>query len=139
MKKIISLKERASYNLRPEMVTCETLNEAFSEFINNQPVFSANVIKMWVEFEISYGYYDEVELEAYVHAKRYETDDEYENRLAKEAAKRLRDAESSKANKIKAKLEKEKKEREEFARLTKLFTGVEISDVNSLKQIKAEK
>lgn len=77
-----------------------------------------------LDFDIEYGYYDEVSIDANLTYSRPETEKEYKKRLGaaekrrKAAAKKKANAEA-KAEKAKAKLEAN--ERAELARLTKKY------------------
>lgn len=121
---IITKVQNGAYLFSYDHFTAKDVENTIAHFIENNPLFKAE--DAWMEIGYSHSYYDSIDIDVSIHAKRLETDEEYTKRLEKEEAKRIRDAESSKRNKAAAKLAKEIKDKEDYIRLTKKFTGEEI-------------
>lgn len=116
-KKTIELRKEVYINRHK--VTEKSFSECFDVFIEGNPLFKKEDLSL--EIDYSHSYYDSIDIDFYINAKREETDEEYEVRLAKEAAKKLRDAENAKKSKAEAKKRQEAKDLEEYKRLRKKF------------------
>ncbi len=77
-----------------------------------------------VEYE--HGYYDSVETKMYMDTFRMETDQEFEDRLTKEADAAKRNSETAKKAAETKKRNEEARELAEFKRLTEKFKGKKI-------------
>lgn len=128
-KQTIYKRESLNYHFNYDHFKANDVEFAVASFIERHPLFKHEDV--WMEIGYSHSYYDSIEIEVSVHGNRLETDEEYAERLAKEEAKRVRDAENSRKARVAAKAEQIEKDKQDYIRLTKKFTGEDI-DPNSI-------
>lgn len=119
-KQKIELRENAyAYRFDRYHLTIDNLEKTIDFFLTQNPLFSAENIYFSIDY--SHGYYDDIDIETYINAWRFETDEEYHNRLEKEAERERKRKESDKKNRAEAKAKRDAKDLVEYERLKKKF------------------
>lgn len=123
------ISQKCAYQFDHRHFTAKDVDTLISSFIENNPLYK--VEDTWLEIDYSHGYYDEIDIDVFIHSNRLETDEEYSKRITQAKEKKARDAERARKSRAAEKMRQEEKDRADFIRLTKKFTGEEI-DPNSI-------